>query len=148
SANFAARNRSDGQGCVVSSRPRTVCMVAVRTSRDRRRQQRTFMNLKVSDRATAARLAWAFSACCATLAASVTSCSGPPTSRVSADADLGSVSLALGVGSNLTLDTVSYSITAPGFGRQGSLDLRNSTMVSGFIGGLPAATGYLIALAA
>src|ERR1041384_3569181 len=107
------------------------------------------MNLVTSNRPRAWVLASVLSVSAVSLlAASATSCSGPPTTRASVDEDLGAVSLGLGAGPNLTLDTVSYSLTAPGFSRQGTLNLHQSTMLSGFIGGLPAATGYLISLAA
>jgi PKD repeat protein len=81
-------------------------------------------------------------------ASAATSCEGPPRTRASAGGDFGAISLALNAGPNLTLDTVTYSLTAPGVSREGSLDVRQSTVLSATIGGVPAAAGYFLALAA
>ncbi|HET6148803.1 MAG TPA: lamin tail domain-containing protein [Polyangia bacterium] len=76
-----------------------------------------------------------------------TACAPPPSFRASDD-HAGAVTFALGVAPGLTLDSATYTITAPGFTRNGSLDLRQSTELSATIGGLPAGDGYLLAVAA
>jgi len=61
---------------------------------------------------------------------------------------LGSISVELHLGTSITLASVSYDITRPGFDRSGSLDVSSSTTVSGVIGDLPVATGYAINMSA
>jgi Lamin Tail Domain len=75
-------------------------------------------------------------------------CSPPPTFRAGGDSSAGSVSLALVVAPGLTLGLATYTITAPGFSRSGTIDFTNSTTISATIGGLPPGNGYLITLAA
>lgn len=59
----------------------------------------------------------------------------------------GKISLELQVAPGSMLSSVSYTIVGPnGFTRSGSLDVSQSSTVSGTIGGLPAGTGYTITL--
>ncbi|HTB59393.1 MAG TPA: alkaline phosphatase family protein [Polyangia bacterium] len=67
--------------------------------------------------------------------------SGPPSQN------LGNVSIGLVVGVDVTLNTVTYTITGPaGFNRTGSIDVSNSSTVNAIISGIPFGTGYQIAL--
>ena len=60
---------------------------------------------------------------------------------------MGSLTVALQAAPGLTLNGVSYDITGPaGFTRSGGFDVSQSATVSGIIGGLPAGTGFAIAL--
>ncbi len=62
-------------------------------------------------------------------------------------AGLGSIGLALQLGSGATLTSVSYTITGPaGFSRAGAIDVGNSGTLTAVIGSLPAGSGYSIAL--
>jgi hypothetical protein len=74
-------------------------------------------------------------------------CSPPPTFRAG-DTNAGAVNLALVVAPGLTLGPATYTITAPGFSRTGTLDFTNSMTISATIGGLPPGAGYVITLAA
>ena len=74
-------------------------------------------------------------------------CQPPPTFRA-AEGAVGMVRLALTVAPGVTLNDATYTITAPGFSRAGSLDVGDSATLSGTIGGLPAGDGYAIAVAA
>jgi len=59
----------------------------------------------------------------------------------------GELSLALRLASGATLSSVDYAITGPGgFAKTGSLDVGQSSTVSGTIGGLPAGAGYSVSL--
>jgi acid phosphatase len=59
----------------------------------------------------------------------------------------GDIGLALQIGGGATLNTVTYQITGPnGFARSGNIDVSTSTTISATIGGIPAGTGYTIAL--
>jgi uncharacterized protein YjiK len=61
--------------------------------------------------------------------------------------NVGSVGLALQLASGATLNAVSYTITGPSsFSRAGTIDTSNSATVSTVIGGLPAGSGFSIAL--
>ena len=61
--------------------------------------------------------------------------------------DVGSIGLALQLASGATLNSVSYTITGPSsFSRTGTIDTSHSTTVSAVIGGLPAGSGFSIAL--
>ena len=60
----------------------------------------------------------------------------------------GSLSIALVVPPNFQIDTISYQLTKTGFSQVGSLNVAQSGTVSGVIGGIPAGTGYTLALAA
>jgi 5'-nucleotidase len=64
-------------------------------------------------------------------------------------ADLGSASFELQLAPNITINSVSYTITGPaGFTKTGSIDVSHSSTVSATIGALPAGTGYSISLTA
>jgi len=60
----------------------------------------------------------------------------------------GAVSVALVVPPNFQIDTISYQLTNTGFSLAGNLNVAQSGTVSGVIGGIPAGTGYTLALAA
>ncbi|MES1209269.1 MAG: lamin tail domain-containing protein, partial [Pseudomonadota bacterium] len=61
--------------------------------------------------------------------------------------DAGDMRIALQAAPGVTLNAVSYNISGPaGFTRTGSLDVSQSTTISATIGGLPAGTGFTIAL--
>src|SRR5262249_15148234 len=74
-------------------------------------------------------------------------CFGPP-NTVAPD-DTGSVSASLQLTPTTTLDTASYSITGPrGFSRMGTTDVSHSQTISATIGGIPAGSGYSVAISA
>src|SRR5262249_23524758 len=61
--------------------------------------------------------------------------------------ELGSVGVALQLAPGNTVNVVSYQITGPqGFTRAGTLDVSQSSTLSAVVGGLPAGSGYSIAL--
>jgi len=77
------------------------------------------------------------------------SSSGSKEGSAAMDAESGALSLALQVSPSTSIDTVGYQITGPnGFSTSGSLDVRASTTISARIGGLPAGSGYSVALSA
>ncbi len=76
----------------------------------------------------------------------VGSCGAERSTSTTNNAGLGSVDIAL-VQGGVTLTTVNYSISGPGgFSKTGSINVASSNTVSAVIGGLPAGTGYTIAL--
>ena len=60
----------------------------------------------------------------------------------------GALSIALVVPPNAQINTISYQLTKTGFSQAGSLNVAQSGTVSGVIGGIPAGTGYTLALTA
>jgi hypothetical protein len=61
----------------------------------------------------------------------------------------GSVQVALVLANGAKVSTASYAITGPAsFSTSGSLNVANSTTISGVVGGIPAANGYLIMISA
>jgi hypothetical protein len=60
----------------------------------------------------------------------------------------GSLSVALVVPPNFQINTISYQLTKTGFSLAGNLNVAQSGTVSGVIGGIPAGTGYTLALTA
>ena len=62
--------------------------------------------------------------------------------------DPGSLSIALVVPPSFRIDTIGYQLTKTGFSQAGTLNVAQSGTVSGVIGGIPAGTGYTLALAA
>jgi hypothetical protein len=58
----------------------------------------------------------------------------------------GALSIAVVVPPNLQIDTVNYQLTKTGFSQAGTLNVAQSGAISGVIGGLPAGTGYTLAL--
>ena len=60
----------------------------------------------------------------------------------------GALSIALVVPPNFQINTISYQLTKTGFSQAGSLNVAQSGAVSGVIGGIPAGTGYTLALTA
>src|SRR5579862_587778 len=63
--------------------------------------------------------------------------------------DVGTVALALTGAGGVTISTVAYTITGPSsFSKMGTIDVSDSSTISSTIGGLPAATGFSIALSA
>jgi hypothetical protein len=71
-------------------------------------------------------------------------------SAQSAEKDgVGSVGVALLLGSGIVVNTASYTISGPGgFSKPGTIDTSNSPSLSATIGGLPTGTGYSIAITA
>lgn len=60
---------------------------------------------------------------------------------------VGNVALKLQLAPGATLASVSYAITGPGaFAQSGSFDVSKSSKISGTVGGIPAGSGYTIAL--
>jgi hypothetical protein len=78
----------------------------------------------------------------------VTGCSSDvPSPGGSSDAAVGSIGVALSLGSGITILSASYTISGPnGFSKTGTIDVSQSSVLSTLIGGLPAATGYSIAI--
>lgn len=62
--------------------------------------------------------------------------------------DVGSLDLALQVAPDVTLNSVSYTITGNEFEKSGTIDSSGSVVISGTIGGIPAGNGYTITLTA
>ena len=61
----------------------------------------------------------------------------------------GALSIGLVVPPNFQIGTISYQLTnTTGFSQAGSLNVAQSEVVSGVIGGIPAGTGYTLALTA
>ena len=60
----------------------------------------------------------------------------------------GALSVGLVVPPNFQVNTISYQLTKVGFSQSGSLNVAQSGVVSGVIGGIPAGTGYTLALTA
>ena len=90
-------------------------------------------------------------------AALATGCQNPPAAAVADPGkDLanagqsapGALSIALVVPPNFQIDTIDYQLTKTGFSQAGSLNVAQSGSVSGVIGGIPAGTGYALALTA
>jgi hypothetical protein len=76
-------------------------------------------------------------------------CSPAGSGQGGATGEIGSVSVALTGAGGLTINTVGYAITGPAsFSKNGSIDVSVSSTISSTIGGIPAATGYSIALTA
>jgi hypothetical protein len=90
----------------------------------------------------------AFALALTVASAAITGCaphSAP--SNSGADADFGSVAMALSVGQGVTILSASYSISNPnGFSKTGTVDLSKSTTLTFVIAGLPAGGGYSIEL--
>jgi hypothetical protein len=61
------------------------------------------------------------------------------------DAQTGSISFALQT-AGVRFDAFDYVITGPHFQTHGTLDVSNSTTVSGVVGGIPIGTGYAVTL--
>jgi 5'-nucleotidase len=77
------------------------------------------------------------------------SSAGAPATGQSATERVGEGALGLTLSSGATLTSVSYTIIGPNsFSKTGSLDVSNSTTISGLIGGLPAGSGYVVTLSA
>ena len=70
-----------------------------------------------------------------------------PASGPAAEVTAGSVNLSLDVG-NAHLDGVQYTVVGGSFHKSGSLDVSNSTRISGVIGGIPFGTDYVVTLSA
>ncbi len=60
----------------------------------------------------------------------------------------GLLSVGLVVPPNFQINTISYQLSKTGFSQAGSLNVAQSGAVSGVIGGIPAGTGYTLALTA
>ncbi len=84
-------------------------------------------------------------------------CSGPPSAvreptggggPTPSQGGMGSIDIALAVPPSFQVATVNYQISKTGFSKSGSLDVSRSSVVSGVLGGIPAGTGYTLALTA
>src|SRR4051794_112888 len=73
--------------------------------------------------------------------ASFYGCSSEPLGNAGAE-QVGSLGLNLDVGSGVTLNAVTYTITGNGFSKTGTIDVSGSSTISGTIGGIPAGNGY------
>ncbi len=83
------------------------------------------------------------------LIGSLVACSPAGNGGSAATGEIGSVSVALTGAGGVTINTVGYAITGPSaFSKNGSIDVSDSSTISSTIGGIPAATGYSIALTA
>ena len=60
----------------------------------------------------------------------------------------GALSIGLVIPPNFQINTISYQLTKTGFSQTGNLNVAQSGVVSGVIGGIPAGTGYTLALTA
>jgi hypothetical protein len=83
-------------------------------------------------------------------------CAGPPAAvREPAgggpspgQSGVGALDIALAVPPNFQIATVNYQISKTGFSKSGSLDVSQSPLVTGVLGGIPAGTGYTLSLTA
>ncbi|MEI9935641.1 MAG: 5'-nucleotidase C-terminal domain-containing protein [Pseudomonadota bacterium] len=83
------------------------------------------------------------------LAISGCSASAPQAGQPASEQAAGEGSLELTLASGATLTSVSYTIIGPAsYSKTGSLDVSNSSTISGLIGGIPAGSGYAITLSA
>jgi arylsulfatase A-like enzyme len=64
------------------------------------------------------------------------------------DEDFGSLELKLQVAPDVTLNSVTYTISGNEFEKSGTIDSSGATSISGTIGGIPAGDGYTITLTA
>jgi hypothetical protein len=101
-------------------------------------------------RTSTTKIALALALAGTTAAAAFTGCTGSPNSSgnpTAPSANAGSIGLVLSGGANLA--TASYTISNPnGFSLTGSIDVSHSSTLSTIIGGIPAGTGYAIAITA
>ena len=75
--------------------------------------------------------------------------SAPSGKASAAKGDVGSLGVSLHIGSGILVNSASYTITGSGsFMKIGSIDLSSTEKLSATIGGLPAGTGYNIAISA
>lgn len=83
----------------------------------------------------------------AILSAALPACSHPPSSG---DEETGTIGFALQVAPGITISTISWNITnaGTGFSRSGTVNVQNSNTIRFQVGGVPAGTGYTIALTA
>ncbi len=82
-----------------------------------------------------------------TLATLTSGCSTDSESASEPDRRAGSIGLSLQLAPGTSLNSVSYAVTGPGgFSRVGTLDISQSTTVTGIIGGLPVGNGFSITL--
>ncbi len=85
-------------------------------------------------------------------AVAATACSGTPPSSGTSSApagSAGSIGLVLSLAPTETLASASYTISNPdGFSLTGSIDVSHSSTLSAIVGGIPAGTGYTIAITA
>ncbi len=87
-------------------------------------------------------------AACVSVPLAISGCSSVGENATGADEQsASSIGLELQVGAGLTLAEVSYTIVgAGGFTKSGTLDVSNSTVISGVISGLPVGAGYTVSL--
>jgi hypothetical protein len=61
---------------------------------------------------------------------------------------MGAIDIALAVPPTFQIASVNYQLTNTGYSKSGSLDVSQSQAISGVLGGIPAGTGYTLALTA
>ncbi len=61
---------------------------------------------------------------------------------------MGAIDIALAVPPSFQIAAVNYQLTNTGYSKSGSLDVSQSQAISGVLGGIPAGTGYTLALTA
>ena len=64
------------------------------------------------------------------------------------ETSMGALDVALAVPPNFQIATVNYQLTNAGFSKSGTLDVSQTTTISGVLGGIPAGSGYTLALTA
>src|SRR5512138_2077718 len=80
----------------------------------------------------------------ALILASAGACVGPPATPAG---DMGTIAANLVLSPTASLDSASYAISGPNmFVRSGSIDVRNSQTISVTVGGIPAGSGYNVAI--
>lgn len=79
--------------------------------------------------------------------ASVVAGNGPVSAAPAQDGP-GAVTIGLVVPPSFTVNTITYQLTKPGYSQAGALDVSKSGGFSATLGGIPAGTGYTLALAA
>lgn len=67
---------------------------------------------------------------------------------VASETEVGSLKLGLTLSANTVIDEATYQITGNGLKKEGTLDISDTQVVRARIGGIPAGTGYRIALQA
>jgi arylsulfatase B len=82
------------------------------------------------------------------MSAALLGCSSQPLGSGRDEEQAGSLGLKLEAAPGVSLSSVQYAITGNGFSKTGAIDVADSPLVSGVIGGIPAGSGYTLALTA
>ena len=82
---------------------------------------------------------------CADQPAAVT---GPTGSATPGPTGMGAIDVALAVPPSFQIATVNYQLTNTGYSKAGTFDVSQTQTISGILGGIPAGTGYTLALTA